>query len=324
MTIPLLSIITPVFNVEDYLDDFIASLRSQSFKDWELVLIDDGSTDMSGIECDNFAQSDSRIKVIHQENSGVSNARNRGLDYAKGRYILFADSDDKFEPEALSELSKMLLKKKKEITFLPYNEFLVNGQHSKVSSFQNLETSSSITSFFESLIKRGEQIPWATFQIVYDSTFIGSNNIRFDNNDIGAEDLKVLLEVITKNPSFSIFPDPVINYRLKKKFSLNNTIDYKSVMNRLRTFREMSDYFYLSASLHMYFIQNFANIVVQINDIEDIRGRKLCFNYVNENKQLLFKVDGNLKYRISRYVWQLLGLKIGTKVLGKIKCIQRK
>lgn len=89
-----ISIIIPVYNVEKFLPHCIESVISQSYQDWELLLIDDGSKDESGIICDRYAEKDSRIKVIHKTNGGVSSARNRGLDIATGNYVCFIDSDD--------------------------------------------------------------------------------------------------------------------------------------------------------------------------------------------------------------------------------------
>lgn len=94
MSKPILSIITPVYNVEHWLPVCIDSILSQSFEDWELILVDDGSSDGSGAICDEYKEKDSRIRVIHQENSGVSKARNIALEIANGKYITFVDSDD--------------------------------------------------------------------------------------------------------------------------------------------------------------------------------------------------------------------------------------
>lgn len=91
---PKVSIIVPVYKVEKYLDRCIQSILNQIEKDWELLLIDDGSPDNSGIICERYASVDSRIIVYHKTNSGVSSARNLGLDYAKGEWICFIDSDD--------------------------------------------------------------------------------------------------------------------------------------------------------------------------------------------------------------------------------------
>lgn len=91
---PLISVIVPVYNVEAYLPACVDSILSQTFSDFELILVDDGSPDACGAMCDSYAQKDSRIRVIHQENGGLSSARNAGLDAAKGQYVTFVDSDD--------------------------------------------------------------------------------------------------------------------------------------------------------------------------------------------------------------------------------------
>lgn len=91
---PLISVIVPVYNVEKYLKRCIDSILAQTFTDFELLLIDDGSTDNSGEVCDEYVKKDNRIKVFHKINGGVSSSRNLGLDNSKGQYITFVDSDD--------------------------------------------------------------------------------------------------------------------------------------------------------------------------------------------------------------------------------------
>lgn len=91
---PKISIIVPVFNVENYLHRCIDSILVQTFKDFEVLLIDDGSTDKSGKICDEYAFNDNRVKVFHKRNGGVSSARNVGLNNAVGKWVTFCDSDD--------------------------------------------------------------------------------------------------------------------------------------------------------------------------------------------------------------------------------------
>lgn len=98
------TVVVPVYNVGQYLDDCLSSLRQQSYRGFEAILVDDGSTDGSGAKCDSAAQADSRFRVIHRKNGGLSAARNSGLDAASGKYILFLDSDDALHPEALRHL----------------------------------------------------------------------------------------------------------------------------------------------------------------------------------------------------------------------------
>ena len=98
---PKASVIVPVYNVEGYLEKCVQSVLAQTEKDFELLLVDDGSTDHSGKLCDTLAQTDSRIRVIHQQNQGLGGARNTGIREAKAPWILLADSDDWIEPEIL-------------------------------------------------------------------------------------------------------------------------------------------------------------------------------------------------------------------------------
>ena len=96
----VISVIVPVYNVETYLPACLESICAQTYSDLEIILIDDGSTDHSGALCDEYAGRDSRIRVIHQKNSGAASARNAGLRIAAGEYLAFVDSDDFLEPDA--------------------------------------------------------------------------------------------------------------------------------------------------------------------------------------------------------------------------------
>lgn len=93
---PTISVIVPVYNVEKYLEECVESVLSQTFTDYELLLIDDGSTDSSGDLCDQIAKRDTRVRVFHKSNGGLSSARNKGMDEAEGDWIVFLDSDDKW------------------------------------------------------------------------------------------------------------------------------------------------------------------------------------------------------------------------------------
>lgn len=105
---PKISIIVPVYNCEKYISNCINSILEQSFKDFELILVDDGSSDRSSEICESFAKKDNRVRAIHQPNSGVSRARNRGLDEAQGEYIGFVDGDDCIDKEMYEQLYKNL------------------------------------------------------------------------------------------------------------------------------------------------------------------------------------------------------------------------
>ena len=108
MVRPRLSIIVPVYNVEHYLRKSVDSILKQTFADFELILVDDGSPDNSGKICDEYAKKDLRIKVIHKKNGGLSDARNNGIEVAKGEIIGFVDSDDEIDATMYQEMIKYL------------------------------------------------------------------------------------------------------------------------------------------------------------------------------------------------------------------------
>lgn len=100
----LVTIIVPVYNVEKYIYECVDSLIKQTYKNIEIILIDDGSKDKSGAICDNYAASDARIKVIHKQNEGLGFARNTGLKVAQGKFVTFIDSDDKADADLVENL----------------------------------------------------------------------------------------------------------------------------------------------------------------------------------------------------------------------------
>ncbi len=126
---PELSIIVPVYKVEKYLPKCIDSILAQTFRDFELILIDDGSPDRCGAICDEYAAKDNRIIVIHQKNAGVSAARNAGLEIAKGTYIGFVDSDDWIHPEMYAQLMLEKLTRNVDVVFCCYQKCDETGQH---------------------------------------------------------------------------------------------------------------------------------------------------------------------------------------------------
>lgn len=123
MSIPVISVIVPVYNVEEYLDCCIKSIVKQTYNELEIILIDDGSTDSSGSICDKYSKSDSRIVVIHKENGGVSSSRNAGLDNATGEYLAFVDADDYVEEQYIEKLYNACIKHSADMSICDYYDF---------------------------------------------------------------------------------------------------------------------------------------------------------------------------------------------------------
>lgn len=125
-----ISIVVPVYNAEKELQRCVDSILGQSFSDWELLLIDDGSRDGSPALCDRLAQRDPRVRVCHKENGGVSSARNLGIQKAEGEYLMFTDSDDTLFPETLSTLYGKALETKAELVVCGFTYYVEqDGRH---------------------------------------------------------------------------------------------------------------------------------------------------------------------------------------------------
>lgn len=125
------SIIVPVYNSANFLPDCLAGVKNQSFDDWELIFIDDGSTDGSGKILDGYARSDDRIHVFHQENSGQFFAREKGIAMSQGEYILFLDSDDGLMPDCLEKLYEAICESKPDMIMFAYRVSYDDGKEDK-------------------------------------------------------------------------------------------------------------------------------------------------------------------------------------------------
>lgn len=140
MNNPLITVIIPCYKVEQYLPKCINSVLTQTYTNLEIILVDDGSPDNCGNICDNYAQKDSRIKVIHKTNGGLSDARNKGIDIAHGEYITFIDSDDYVSNDYIEVLYNLLKENNAQMSIcLPYcisemNETIIriNNKNKKI------------------------------------------------------------------------------------------------------------------------------------------------------------------------------------------------
>ncbi len=128
---PLISVIVPVYKVEEYLAACVDSILAQTYENLEIILVDDGSPDNCGKICDSYAEKDSRIKVIHKENGGVSSARNAGLEVASGEYVGFVDSDDTLDAHIYAELYKNLTETNSDISICSFRKTFLPEESNK-------------------------------------------------------------------------------------------------------------------------------------------------------------------------------------------------
>ena len=124
----MLSLIIPIYNASSYLAFSLESLLSQPFQDFELILVDDGSTDASPSICDEYAAKDERIRVLHEPHSGVANSRQVGLEAAKGMYILYVDADDQVDPCMIADMYQVAVDQEADMVLCDYRELTHEGE----------------------------------------------------------------------------------------------------------------------------------------------------------------------------------------------------
>ena len=202
---PLISIIVPIYNSEETLNRCVDSILNQTFHDWELLLIDDGSTDKSGEICDEYAATDSKIKVFHKENGGVSLARNLGMDNAKGIWIAFCDSDDYVDENWLNLFVENL---SPGISFIV--QFFKMPGNDKCSFSHNVISYNDI---YAGLCEMYDQkILGYVCNKLLNSYIIKSNHIRFNEKFRFREDEDFVLRYLQHSDYFTIVYDGAYNY----------------------------------------------------------------------------------------------------------------
>ena len=207
---PKISVIIPVFNTDKYLGQCIESIINQTFKDIEIVCINDGSTDNSLKILEEYAQKDNRVRVISQENQGVSIARNRGIVEARGEYLIFVDSDDFLCNECLEEAIENICTYDADILCFGLNR-VVNGNvipREDCQYLSELPTLENIPHFLQNAAAK-----------LFDSNFIKQNNILFPENIKTCEDGLFCLLCLYHNARFSYLDKCLYNYLIGREGS---------------------------------------------------------------------------------------------------------
>ncbi len=202
---PLISIIVPVYNTEQYLDKCVDSIVNQTYTNLEIILIDDGSPDNCGDICDEWAKKDSRIKVIHKPNGGLSSARNAGLDNSTGEYIGFIDSDDVIEPEMYEKMLKNIQNTHADVCMCGCKIINEQGELLLENNFSNKVY--NIDEIIEEIIL---PLKTAVWDKLYKKELIGL--IRFLQGRIHGEDLLFTLNLLANDLSISAISGAYYRY----------------------------------------------------------------------------------------------------------------
>lgn len=202
----LVSIIVPVFNAEKYICRCLDSISSQTYINFEVILIDDGSTDISGHICDDYSQKDKRFRVIHQENSGVASARQIGLEESQGEYVIHADPDDWVEPNWIEVLYNTAVKEGTDITMCDFIREEKNASKVVRQKPTSLHTVDILNDFLTGTlwgICWNKLVRKECFKL-FDTQFIKEMNLW--------EDLYVFTDLVLKGATVSYVSLPLYHY----------------------------------------------------------------------------------------------------------------
>ena len=204
----LISVIVPVYNVEAYLPRCVDSILNQTYSNLEIILVDDGTKDDSDKICDDYAEKDRRIRVIHKENGGLSSARNAGIDIARGEYLAFVDSDDWIEPDALESLLRTAREQQTELVIAGrWDVKAKTGEKKKGLCPEKLETIPA-----EEAVRRiftWDHCDSASWDKLYHRRLF--REIRFPVGKI-CEDVPIMYRIVLDAGRVAMLDKPVYNY----------------------------------------------------------------------------------------------------------------
>ncbi|AGK70482.1 glycosyltransferase [Streptococcus cristatus] len=312
------SIVVAAYNVAEYLNECVDSIANQDFdaSNFEVILIDDGSTDQKTSKiCDDLSDKYSVVKVIHQENQGLSSARNTGIKNSQGEYILFVDGDDFWSnKDFLSNLSVQLKKNKSDVIIFPYSKYYGIDNYKTTT----LKTNFDYNSYYENviqLVSNEVMIAPAWNKCVKKELF--DRGLSFPVGLL-SEDCLYCADLLKQMNSYSILNIQCYMYRQNRDGSITNIVKEKNVIDILESIKKgMDDNTQynnnLRQALNIYFAISYISILPYVNQyIENLKIKELLYQY----KYLLkyAKYIENRAFKLTGLLANLLGIKFSIKL----------
>lgn len=290
---PLISIIVPVYNVEEYLPRCVESILAQTYKNLEIILVDDGSTDHCGSICDAYKEKDSRIKVIHKPNGGLSDARNAGLDQMSGEYVTCIDSDDFVSPFFVSNLWEALETNHCDIAsswFIEYHSAQIVPA-SQIVDVRKVEILTKNEYFERLLYQDGVEI--SAWGKLYKSSFF--KNVKYPVGKL-YEDVPTTYKLIEQAKKIAVIPNIDYYYYQRENSIAQSKFSIRKMdaIYNMRIFGNFiqENYPELMDAFKCRYFSTICNILFQINDSDFQQQKKILWNEVKkyrfdvlENKQ---------------------------------------
>ena len=288
-----LSIIVPVYNVEEYIAECIDSILAQTYKDWELILVDDGSKDNSGKICDEYAQKDSRIKVIHKENEGLSSSRNTGLDNISGKFVTFVDSDDIILGEDTLQKLIDIFVGDQELDILQYDvihKWQSTEEHKRTYPFKTYYNKQDILEGYLC-----ENIHVSCCDKIFRTEIF--KDIRFPLGQI-SEDIAIIPQIVENTNKLKTTDIGYYGYRCREGSITNSSLPYNKICSILESYYKYLSYCFSYTDL------KWLSIKIYIRTIWGMTSyiRRYYSNNINEfcNKDIFIRIKFKEWLKISK------------------------
>ncbi len=318
---PFFSVIIPVYNVEKFINECVDSVLAQTFKNIEIILVDDGSPDTCPRICDEYAKENQCIKVIHKKNGGLSEARNHGIDVAKGKYLLFLDSDDYWDDvNALKKIHQLISKEDNcdivlfQAKLLYPDGSLISDNGSFVDGFNYMEPQESLVY----LLKNGLLIGSACSKVV--SREFLMRNALFFKVGIKSEDIDWIIRVADCLPKYLYTDQYFYIYRKGRNESITANVDFpylvqftdmlEGFVNEYKYSNEKTKYCLLSLVAY-----EFSILMAKTWNLSNKKDRKQLTNRLR-SMQMLFAYDMHPKVKKINLLKRLLGFDCVMQLLG--------
>ncbi len=318
------SVIVPIYNVADYLDACVQSVKEQTYTDWELILVDDGSPDTCPQMCDEYAKEDARIRVIHKPNGGLSDARNAGLDRAKGEYVLLLDGDDFYNRSDMFEMiSANIDKSGADVILFGCTDWNMKTGEKRISrsgyDLSLINEGQNRAGILHYLFSKKKLPGGATISAV-SRNLINEYNIRF-HCGIQAEDHDFVLNVFVHCKKVFAMDEPFYTYRLQREGSITHSGSIKMIHGIDYTLNKWVPI--LSDESDDQLRKDYLNYLAFIYSTGFVISGRLCGKERKDSLDIMRKHRTILRYgywrdlRIVRLASSVFGLPLFT-ILGRI------
>lgn len=311
------SIIVPVYNVDKYITKCIESVKNQDYTKWEMIIIDDGSSDKTFEIIEKYSKIDNRIKIFQTSHGGPSNARNLGIKQASGDFIAFLDGDDYWDIHYLKKITIIINRHNADVLCASRHYNYTDQSVEKIEYFDSnifnqLEGNEKIAFLFE----RENCYPGATWNNLYRLEFIKENKIYFEAKIKLSEDTDFVLKTITSTDKIIAHDIDFYFYRKNNQNSITRKMSYNLLIDRLFVLKKWYDWFKDNELVTVYkriAIEYFDSFIL-MRGIKEKDNKKIFFEQIRKDYYIWSTAEGK-KRRVFIGIIKLIGIKWGIELL---------